>query len=1499
MGGRATNFVTESLRRHAVTISLSLLLGLGVAYYALGYLPAREEYLRARYFRVMSRIGENLQNKGQAYGKRVDAMRREIQHGVCQRQLSRCGRVPSDEKELKLYDTVANLLRQKWQRQDLNPPVFEGLTRPGSANRTRNVGELVGISWLSARQRVQFEHVFDAWQSVISSTPIKDLVGDLRRSDAFQEFLVIGPEASEAAAPPLNQVYYSTFPAPAVIQLPTEASSKVPGWLQDTTGILTPRQVELAINGQSYQLFVQPIRVGGTTTWLLVGAVSTAEFRNKQLALPDSVLEVALAVILLGLLALPYMKIVFMNARERLSQNDVVLCGLSLVFGTTFLMLLSLSPVVKYDLEPDLLDAQLQQLSEAVEKSLIQELQELRATLRTAEAGLLSKKAQKLLTTQEEDHAKLRDLYLKRPPRLAENYVPADTLLPATVGLDSCTRVWQPSIDRIQWLDQQGEGLAFVDNLSARFNPSLLDREFMQQALRGDLWLFPRDTLPDSKRVNDTLFRLASVVRYGRKGEKAAVFVRPSRQRLYFYRETKKGRPSAKPDSLQSVLSIYTTQLWSLSAPLLPPGYSFCVLDEQGEVQFHSDKRLDLSENLFQDTEPVALLRTALLTKETTQGIIQYQGHHQRVRIQQLGTWPLYLMTMADLRAVQARQMQTLSLAATLLGAIGLGHLLFLGLYVLVLPRQHRILNLGYSLRRLWPRPEREAAYWRIVAALAGGMGLLILFAELTPSSNRPFLQPFLLLLLPIYAFGFGFWQLQLPTDKRSRALARVTNLVLVEVIACNLLALYWAGRSYIYILLFQVALLALFLGLFFLNKEQRAPVAFLFKNRFPRAAAWLRRSAIAQVRPPSWLQNRNRNYWFPRAYALMMLGWVMVVSILPPIYCYYHLAYGVERELQLHYAHLRLGQQLQMPLATPLKERPNSREQKLRKAYLSFFFDTRYDPLATLTDTTQPSRSIKNFRKLLRWLHPSFDTLAQAPQSTLPLDTLAILLATEHHEQKGGEYDSLQTYIPRPNGTYARFTAQVSDLAWGGKWYLPQPIVEGEAREIYVARWLRQVGLLLLLGIVLYMLLRVLTRQVFNLHLLILKDLVPQEPPLPAARQYLIDPFDSTYSQKNSANSSVLRLDCRQLSAQSPNSSFLKKAEKFLNDGQNREPRIIALEHFDYRPQDPELTRAKIEVLEHLSAALPPSLRLVVVSKVHPILFADCGHSREQCPNKEQHQLVWALGDRLLDALADFTFAYESFHPQPPLCPDRPWQFPAAAPSLAQKLTNEEQSFRDKTGQALQQPGVSNICLEEKMQPYLALRWFVKVECRALPILRPLEEELEIFLLDSARRAHIPTEEAIILAIQRRAQLQLRQLWETLSPHERYLLYDLAQDGLVNGRDSLIINDLLQRGLLLYDRLGLRIVNETFRSFILVGLPQEQALRIEREAQQEAQSHSAWNQRSFPVFLLLSAAGLFIFVTQRSALNEIQSFLTAVLSIAPLAYRFISFSASPTDPVK
>jgi len=77
------NFVTESLRRHAVTISLMFAAGPRRGLLRPGVLARAVKNTCERYFRVMGRIGENLQNKSQAYAKRVDAMRREIQHGVC------------------------------------------------------------------------------------------------------------------------------------------------------------------------------------------------------------------------------------------------------------------------------------------------------------------------------------------------------------------------------------------------------------------------------------------------------------------------------------------------------------------------------------------------------------------------------------------------------------------------------------------------------------------------------------------------------------------------------------------------------------------------------------------------------------------------------------------------------------------------------------------------------------------------------------------------------------------------------------------------------------------------------------------------------------------------------------------------------------------------------------------------------------------------------------------------------------------------------------------------------------------------------------------------------------------------------------------------------------------------------------------------------------------------------------------------------------------------
>jgi hypothetical protein len=60
-----------------------------------------------------------------------------------------------------------------------------------------------------------------------------------------------------------------------------------------------------------------------------------------------------------------------------------------------------------------------------------------------------------------------------------------------------------------------------------------------------------------------------------------------------------------------------------------------------------------------------------------------------------------------------------------------------------------------------------------------------------------------------------------------------------------------------------------------------------------------------------------------------------------------------------------------------------------------------------------------------------------------------------------------------------------------------------------------------------------------------------------------------------------------------------------------------VLLEHFDFQAHDLPTTRTKLELLQQL-LVLAGQQRLVIVSRVHPTAFADCGHARATCPQQK-----------------------------------------------------------------------------------------------------------------------------------------------------------------------------------------------------------------------------------------------------------------------------------------
>jgi hypothetical protein len=845
-----------------------------------------------------------------------------------------------------------------------------------------------------------------------------------------------------------------------------------------------------------------------------------------------------------------------------------------------------------------------------------------------------------------------------------------------------------------------------------------------------------------------------------------------------------------------------------------------------------------------------------MLARTRATEYVQYQGRRFQIYLRPVETWPVYLVAMADLRGVRTRQMQTLSLAATLWGGLTVLGLLFTGLLVVLRPHRGALLTVRDSFLRLWPRTGARARrnYRLIIGGVVGGIAWLAIVA----SFAAPLTQLFLLLLLPLYLFGFTYrWLRRWPRAQTKGEWRRVWVQTGMAVFIVNAASWLWLTNGfadsgeYGRLLGFQLVLTGWLVALSYEGHPR------------PRAAKHAAQPHNARV-----------DQW---SYAGAWLAWVVALSVVPAVYCY-HLAYQAERELQVRYTHLSLFRALR---PQPGQDEPLN--------YLSFFFNTDFNAKpAAGPAPADLSAAETNFHALVTRLHPAFDSTSQAGQYALLNSGTASTWA-----EAPSTFTSPTKLISHSLASEGvnELTSTVDDQYLGRHWYYPSDVLRSlaaparpavtkataadgappsrsDSTEATLRPWLGQLPLLALLMGGLYWLLLALNQRLYHLDIQDLRFLVRHSTTpmfFKTGRQYLLSPADGTYPAGDTGPK-LVRLDCRRLSVlddAGKTSSARQLLTAALNpaaDALKPTVHTVVLEHFDFQAHDLATTRIKLELLQQL-VVLADQQRLVVVSRVHPTAFADCGHARATCPNKQEHAEIWAIGDQLFELLTNFEVVYR------PIAKGPPWEW-------EKKFINLLQSRN------LDQPD-PDLC-----HRYAKLYAFARTECQALPFLNSLRAELVEWLLSSYQNKRRLKRIDVVLLLQRRAQLQFRSLWQSLSPYEQYLLYDLAQDGLVNSRNVLVIEHLLRQGLLRYSRNKLRLVNESFRNFILSPLLRAQALRIE----QETDRGGTWAAVRLPLFMLLAALALFIFVTQRNTWSEAQTYLTALAGVLPLLSRLLSF---------
>ncbi|WP_159476853.1 cache domain-containing protein [Dyadobacter sp. 3J3] len=135
--------------------------------------------------------------------------------------------------------------------------------------------------------------------------------------------------------------------------------------------------------------------------------------------------------------------------------------------------------------------------------------------------------------------------------------------------------------------------------------------------------------------------------------------------------------------------------------------------------------------------------------------------------------------------------------------------------------------------------------------------------------------------------------------------------------------------------------------------------------------------------------------------------------------------------------------------------------------------------------------------------------------------------------------------------------------------------------------------------------------------------------------------------------------------------------------------------------------------------------------------------------------------------------------------------------------------------------------------------------------------------------------------------------LWQSLTKEEKFLLYDLAEDGLVNPYDDYNLSLLISKGLIIQADSGLRLFNKGFRNFILTSIGATEAMKIRNQIR----DNGTWNSLRIPLILLIVAVFAFLFASQQEAYETVLKYLSVLTISVPAALKFFSmFEKTPKN---
>lgn len=1217
----------------------------------------------------------------------------------------------------------------------------------------------------------------------------------LQRTDVFDQFIVLADKEPPDTKPVKddeekdeeetgNLVVYHTFPG----ELDISDLDKLKHFEQ---GLESGSLTEIEISNMKYKFFLQPIRMGDGRKWYVSGLVLVHKFNKEARSLKANVVIPLFFIFFIFLFSIPPLKLFLMSTFERLDIKDAFFVAVSIIFGIISLVLLYIY-VYQSNRDDARINENLGRLAWDIETKFVNELdaayEQLDFYETTFKDGVL------------ERGTNIRNI-LSDPKMEGRE----DILRP---------RIYD-QFKVVFWMDEKGDQV--VQFSTRNYAGSLVPLGHRAYFRDAGNW-----QLPGKEGNRFMLESITSVT----SGENLAAISMKSHLKLNDNKRM--GDNPVSPTECSA--AALTTQLTSLIDTILPVGYGFCVIDDTGEVWFHSDKERNHQENFIRETGNDTELLSAIYGRQERPIKLDYQGKTHRCAVIPVPGLPLFIVTFYDVRYDHSVRTYTFfyTIIFTLLLAI------FNGLLFLIV---------GWGNYR----------------------------CSLLEKKYNPFDW-----LKPLKARGEIYRYLIL------------SNFLLIVFVAVA--GRFTRGAGSFFLSIF--ACLLAFVDNYFMiaRKEDKKPlpvIKILLKG--------LRGNRIT-----------NRVNAF-RAYLLFLLSWFVLIGVIP-VLLFYIDAYEHENEIAVKHFQLKLAQRIEdrdSRIDKMFRERMDTTGDNTQNHLISAVKRKWKDAgiylpgkrgLADLWRTVEPNpeRAVRKtfFHEIAYLLRPPLDPVNQEKKS------LVFPAASDESLTWFNENNSLYfRYRVKNTPDDRRDTGNIDGTVKNGKEFI---YVRGDLEK---CKLLSGVSLLLLIVFLLlvlwcaYRLIRFAVRMIFGLKLL--DFLEPLGEFDTRIRKYIrarsdliiycqtgkqMDFCTGLFGEKGEMGTDKkIEMENEMGTGKKEGEKDLIAVDKII-DLDSAEPvpegitktgpgKIVLIKNFEFYFNDIDKSLQKMKQVKEL--LISQNVQVIIPAFIPLEKMVECCRDKIADLADRAKQLI---ADKMIDdtALETINVQTNKFKEMIALLTGASERWVALYVPI--------QTF-DRPIDALSTADIVVCPLIEKIKEPRIRRLILK-EFKAIENFDELEATVYNYYQELKRKGDPAIVEKLILEIQSLAGVYYNRLLKSCTRKEKFILYDIALNMLVNSNNLETQKVLYKKGLIVCNG-TCRLMNESFRNFILTAVDPAEAEHFIRELN----APGKWTSYKAPLMLIV--LGLVVFLAlQDSLLSNVNAILTAVIGGLALITKLTGFFA-------